>query len=370
MNCVTLFLCGDVMAGRGIDQILAHPSGPGLFEPHIHSAEAYVRLAEARTGPMPRRVAFAYVWGDARRELERMAPDARIINLETAVTASEDAWPRKDIHYRMHPANVSILTAARIDCCALANNHVLDWGYEGLTETLDTLHGAGIRTAGAGQDIIEAAAPAFIELAGRGRVVVFSFGTESSGVGQAWAADESRPGVNRLEDLSAESVRDIAAQVHAIKQATDVVVVSIHWGANFDFRIPAQQRRFAHGLIQSAGVDVVHGHSSHHVKGIEVYREKLILYGAGDFINDYEGIGGHEEYRSDLALMYFPVVDLATGKLVQLAMVPTQPRRFCVNRAPEEGIRWLEDTLNRESQGLGASVERRPENTFLLRLAA
>jgi poly-gamma-glutamate capsule biosynthesis protein CapA/YwtB (metallophosphatase superfamily) len=91
MNCVTLFLCGDVIAGRGIDQILAHPSGPRLFEPHIHSAEAYVRLAEARTGPMPRRVAFAYVWGDARRELERMAPDARIINLETAVTASEDA---------------------------------------------------------------------------------------------------------------------------------------------------------------------------------------------------------------------------------------------------------------------------------------
>jgi poly-gamma-glutamate synthesis protein (capsule biosynthesis protein) len=236
-----------------------------------------------------------------------------------------------------------------------------------LTETLNTLHGAGIRTAGAGHDDIEAATPAFIELAGRGRVVVFAFGTESSGVGQDWAADKGRPGVNRLKDLSAKSVRTIGAQVHAVKRANDVVVVSIHWGANFDFRIPKAHRVFAHRLIESAGVDVVHGHSSHHVKGIEVYREKLILYGAGDFINDYEGIRGHEEYRGDLALMYFPVVDAATGRLVRLTMTPAQRRRFCVHRAPEEGIRWLRDTLSRESQGLGVSMVWQPDATFPLR---
>lgn len=367
MKCITLFLCGDVMAGRGVDQILPHPSRPHLFESYVHSAQSYVNLAEVRAGPIPRSVEFAYIWGDALPEFERMGSHARIINLETAVTTSENAWPEKGIHYRMHPANVPILIAAKIDCCALANNHVLDWGYPGLTETLNTLHGAGIRTAGAGQDDTEAAAPAFIELAGGGRVVVFAFGTQSSGVGHDWAADKGRPGVNLLKDLSTNSVRAIAAQVRAVKQAADVVVASIHWGANFDFNIPAQQRAFAHGLIESAGVNVVHGHSSHHVKGIEVYQEQLILYGAGDFINDYEGIGGHTAYRGDLALMYFPVVDLATGRLVQLAMTPTQTRRFCVNRAPEEGIRWLEDTLTRECQGLGARVERQPDNTFLLR---
>jgi poly-gamma-glutamate capsule biosynthesis protein CapA/YwtB (metallophosphatase superfamily) len=72
------------------------------------------------------------------------------VNLETALTASEDAWPGKGIHYRTGPENGRALAAAGIDCCALANNHVLDWGYAGLAETLRTLAALGIRHAGAG----------------------------------------------------------------------------------------------------------------------------------------------------------------------------------------------------------------------------
>jgi len=168
---VTLFLCGDVMTGRGIDQILPHPSKPQLYEPYMRSALGYVEIAERATGPIRRPVDFPYVWGDALAELDRVRPDARIINLETAVTAAEDAWPGKGIHYRMHPANVPCISAAKIDCCVLANNHVLDWGYRGLAETLDALRGAGMRTAGAGRDEAEAAAPAAIELPGKGRVL-------------------------------------------------------------------------------------------------------------------------------------------------------------------------------------------------------
>lgn len=370
MSCITLFLGGDVMLGRGIDQIMAHPNRPHLFESYVRSAKDYVSLAEARSGPLPECVPFDYVWGDALRELERVSPDARIINLETAVTCSEDAWPGKGIHYRMHPANAPVLSAAKIDCCALANNHVLDWGYRGLTETLNTLRAAVIHTAGAGQDEVEAATPARIELAGGGSVLIFAFATDSSGVSEDWAAVGGRAGVNRLKDLSADSVRAIAAQVHTVRQPADIVVVSIHWGANFDFGIPMSQRHFARGLIDSAAADVVHGHSSHHVKGIEVYRDKLILYGAGDFINDYEGITGEEAYRGDLALMYFPTLDPATGKLVELSMTPTQTRRFCINRAPQEGVQWLEETLNRESRPLGAGVRRCADDTFVLRALA
>src|SRR5512145_2882467 len=117
---VTLFLCGDVMTGRGVDQILPHPSKPRLFEPYVTSAVTYVELAERAVGPIPRPVGFDYVWGDALAELRRVRPDARIVNLETSVTRSNEAWPDKGIHYRMHPANVPCLTAAGIDCCALA----------------------------------------------------------------------------------------------------------------------------------------------------------------------------------------------------------------------------------------------------------
>lgn len=114
------------MTGRGIDQILPHPVDPRLYEPWVTDAREYVGLAERANGPVPRPVDFAYVWGDALAELDAAAPDLRIVNLETAVTRNDEPWLGKGINYRMHPENVACLAAARLDCCTLANNHVLD----------------------------------------------------------------------------------------------------------------------------------------------------------------------------------------------------------------------------------------------------
>jgi poly-gamma-glutamate capsule biosynthesis protein CapA/YwtB (metallophosphatase superfamily) len=365
---VTLFLCGDVMTGRGVDQILPHPGSRELYEPAVNSAVTYVELAERSAGPIPRPVDFAYVWGDTAAELARAKADVRIVNLETAVTTSAAPWPRKGIHYRMHPANAPCLTAARIDCCALANNHVLDWGRAGLAQTLDTLHQAGIRTAGAGSDAAEAWAPAVLDATDAGRVLVFGFGERSSGIFGEWAASADRSGVALLDDLSERTAEAIAARIGAAKRAGDVAVASIHWGDNWGFEVLPQQRAFARRLVDAGSVDVVHGHSSHHVKGIEVYRDRPILYGCGDYLNDYEGIGGYGEFRGDLGLMYFPQLDAATGHLVRFALTPTRIRRFRVERAPEEAQRWIVAVLNREGRRLGGTrVEREPDGTFVLR---
>src|SRR6266550_4542307 len=106
---VRLFLCGEVMCGRGIDQVLAHPCSPEICEHYVRSAEGYVLLAEQANGPIPRRNGSSYVWGAALGQLERMQPDARIINLETAVTRSHDR-ANKGINYRVSPEkNVSRL---------------------------------------------------------------------------------------------------------------------------------------------------------------------------------------------------------------------------------------------------------------------
>lgn len=365
-RAITLFLCGDVMTGRGIDQILPHPGKPHLYEPYLRTATAYVRLAETKTGPIARPVDYAYIWGDALPELARAGVDARIINLETSITSAEDPWPGKEIHYRMHPDNVPCLTAGGIHCCALANNHVLDWGYQGLAETVGTLHRAGIHTAGAGRNAAEAAAPAIIEVPGKGRVIVFAFGGESSGVPRDWAAQEERAGVNFLRDLSIQTAEAIARQVSAVKRPGDIVIASIHWGGNWGFDIPAEQRAFAHRLIDAAAVDAVHGHSSHHIKGIEVYRDKLILYGCGDFLNDYEGIDGYDAYRGDLALMYFPTFDPASGRLLGLVMTPTRTRRFRVTRATGADARWLQATLAHEGRELGTRPLQQPGGAFTL----
>jgi poly-gamma-glutamate synthesis protein (capsule biosynthesis protein) len=368
---VKLFLCGDVMTGRGIDQILPHPGDPRLFESHVRSAVEYVALAEQASGPVPRCVSFEYVWGDALARLEGARPDVRIVNLETAITTSREAWPDKAIHYRMHPANTPCLTVAGIDCCVLANNHVLDWGRRGLKETLVTLHAASLRTAGAGADESEAGAPAIIEAPSAGiRVLVVSVALPSSGVPRVWRATRERAGVNWVPDLSAGSVATIGRQIERVRQARDVVVLSIHWGGNWGYAISPQERQFAHELIERAGVDLVHGHSSHHPKGIEVHERRLILYGCGDLLNDYEGICGYGAFRPELGLMYFPMLDAGSGELCQLMMIPMRVGCLRLNTVKRDEGAWLAATLDRECQHLGTRVVIEPDEMLSLRWAS
>jgi poly-gamma-glutamate capsule biosynthesis protein CapA/YwtB (metallophosphatase superfamily) len=352
---ICVFLCGDVMTGRGIDQVLPHPGDPRLHESYVRDARQYVRLAESVNSPIPRPVDFAYIWGDALGELQRAGTDARIVNLETSITSSEDAWPGKRIHYRMHPRNIGCLMAARIDCCCLANNHVLDWGYAGLAETLQTLDRAGIARAGAGEDAAEAAAPAALDVPGKGRVLVFSLGSITSGIPREWGATSERPGVNLLEDLSEETGRRVASQIHQAKRPGDVTVASIHWGGNWGYEIPKEQVRFAHRLVEE-GVDIVHGHSSHHAKAMEVYRDRLILYGCGDFLDDYEGISGHEAFRDDLRLIHLVRLEPLQGRLVEARLVPVQARRFRLNHASAADANWLRDRLNRHGVPFGTHL--------------
>jgi poly-gamma-glutamate capsule biosynthesis protein CapA/YwtB (metallophosphatase superfamily) len=252
---LTVFLCGDVMTGRGIDHALPHPSHPRIHEPSVTDAGEYVRLAEAANGPIPRPVGFSYIWGAA----------------------------------------------------------------------LD----------------------------------------ESSGIPSSWAATNDRPGIDVLPDLSETTATGIVQRVRAVKRARDVVVASIHWGSNWGYEVPAGQQRFARRLLDG-GVDIVHGHSSHHVRPIEVYRGKLILYGCGDFLNDYEGITGYDEFRDDLTLMYFATLQPETGRLVSRRMTPMQIRNLRVNRAAPQDAEWLGHTLARISRAFGARVNLTADGTLAL----
>lgn len=352
---LTLFLAGDVMTGRGIDQILPHPSRPDIYERWMGDARGYVTLAEKVSGPIPRRVDPAYIWGDALEELARVAPAARIVNLETSVTRSDDHWPGKGINYRMHPGNVGCLQAAALDVCVLANNHVLDYGYVGLRETLATLHHAGIRTAGAGIDRAEARRPAVVPIADDVRLLVYAVGCLDSGIPPTWAAGESRPGVDLVDDLSEGTADAIVGRVEVTRRPGDLVIVSVHWGGNWGYTVPAAHTRFAHRLIDG-GVHLVHGHSSHHPRPLEIYRDRLILYGCGDLLDDYEGIAGYEDFRNDLALLYFPTLDAPTGALLRLDMTPMQRRRLQLCRAAGRDGRWMAETLSACSAPFGCTL--------------
>ncbi|MGD8325037.1 MAG: CapA family protein [Gammaproteobacteria bacterium] len=363
---LNIFLAGDVMTGRGIDQILPHPSEPTLYESYIRDARRYVALAEQTNGPIRRPVGFPYIWGDALATLRRIEPDVRIVNLETSITRSDSYWKGKGINYRMHPDNMACLTAAGLDCCVLANNHVLDWGFAGLSETLNSLQMAGLRTSGAGENAAEARAPAVINLPRGIRVLVFAFGAASSGIPDAWAAGRETPGVNPLPDRPAVAQAQIADVISAYRRPGDIVVASIHWGDNWGYHIPPAQRALARGLIERAEVDVIHGHSSHHAKGIEIHRGRPIIYGCGDFINDYEGISGYPEYRSDLRLAWFVELDVAGAGLTRLSVVPFRTQRLQLHIAADSDIEWVRAMLERECEPFGVGIERMRHDTLYL----
>lgn len=350
-----LFLAGDVMIGRGIDQVQRHSVDPVLYEDYLRSAEGYVELAERASGPIPRPVGPAYVWGDALEVISDANVDGRIANLETTMTTSLAAQPAKEVLYRAHPHNVAILQAARLDCVALANNHALDWGTDGLLETLDTLRSAGIAVAGAGRSPAEAEAPVVID--GQiSRVIVVAFASTTSGTPAGWKAGPDSPGLAVVDGWSTSACERIRVVLEVLRQPGDVVVASVHWGSNWGYGIPSGQQRLAHALVDEAGVDMVFGHSSHHPRPIEIYRDRLIIYGTGDLITDYEGIGGYEEFHNALVLGWFVEVDQASGRTVGLTMAPFKSRRFRLERVSPDDAAWLAAVLDRHSRPLGLRV--------------
>ncbi|CUU56972.1 poly-gamma-glutamate synthesis protein (capsule biosynthesis protein) [Parafrankia irregularis] len=369
---VTLFLCGDVMLGRGVDQILPHPGDPHLSEPLVRDARTYVGMAEAANGPVTRPVGFGWPWGEALSVFDEVRPDVRVVNLETSITRCDDADPSKLVHYRMNPANLPCLAAARPDVCALANNHVLDFGRAGLVETLDALSATGLTVAGAGVRLDEAHRPAAVGIGAGQRVVVFSLGTPSSGVPPTWAATAARPGVDVVPDFSEAAAAEVTARVRRVKHPADLVVASIHWGSNWGYGVSDEQIGFAHRLIDG-GVDIVHGHSSHHPRPVEVYRDRLVLYGCGDFVNDYEGITGYEQYRDDLRLAYFVSFDVDASdtsdtSLAGLRIVPLRARRMRLEHAEHADTVWLRTLLERISGGFGTRFAGPPRDPLIDRL--
>ncbi len=351
-----IFLCGDVMTGRGIDQVMPYPSDPIIYESYLKNAKKYIEIAEQKNGVIQKPVNYSYIWGDVLDEIKDVNTDVRIINLETSVTTSNDYWKNKGINYRMHPKNIACLSSAHIDFCSLANNHVLDWGYSGLEQTLETLKKEDLKFSGAGLNVEEAEKPAIFRIYDKTRLIVLSFGLQSSGIPYSWQATEDKPGVSLLADLSATTVQEIKSKISKVKLPGDIVDFSIHWGGNWGYEISFDQIDFAHRLIDEAAVDIIHGHSSHHAKAIEVYKGKPVIYGCGDFINDYEGINGHEAFRGDLSLMYFISMDNRLRKLDKFKMTPVQIKNFRVNRASPEDSRWLKEMLNREGRQFNFDV--------------
>lgn len=265
----------------------------------------------------------AYPWGDTLSLFQQA--DVRLCNLECALSDRGAPWSAtpKVFHFRSDAKNVETLTAARIDAVSLANNHALDFDYEGLFQTMGTLRGAGIRYAGAGTTLAEASAPAVWTVKGHTLGLLACTDNEP-----AWEATDERPGVwyvpTTLEEPRATRLLEA---VRKTKSAVDLLIVSAHWGPNWGYDPPAEHIPFAHALID-AGADVIFGHSGHVIRGIELYRDKPILYCAGNFIDDYRV---DDIERNDQSCVF--VVEIEGAAISRLLLYPTVIRAFQARRA-------------------------------------
>jgi poly-gamma-glutamate capsule biosynthesis protein CapA/YwtB (metallophosphatase superfamily) len=276
---ITLALTGDVMLGRGVNETL----------PDVRPEEP---------------------WGDVLPLLD--SADLRIINLECAITEHKRPWSRtpKVFHFRADPLAIEVLRAAGVDACSLANNHTLDFEERGLLDSLAHLEAAGIRYAGAGRNLEEAARPALVK---KGVALVAFTDNEPP-----FAAGPDKPGTNYLP-VSVEPgvLRRVEEAVGSAREAgANTVVFSNHWGPNMVERPREIFRRFARAVVDR-GADVYYGHSAHVFQGVEIYRGKPILYDTGDFIDDY---AVDPKLRNDRSFLF--LVGVEGGDLRHLELFP------------------------------------------------
>jgi poly-gamma-glutamate synthesis protein (capsule biosynthesis protein) len=312
---VTLAIAGDVMLGRLVNDMLRE-----------------------------------HGWGHPWQKVAPLlwSADAFLVNLECALTPRVVRWHDghyKPFHFRADPGAVETLRQGRVDFASLANNHICDFGPDGLLDTIAALDGAGIAHAGAGRDLTAARAPAVLNVRGV-RVAVVAFADYP----EAWAATEA-PGLNFIGlPAREEAFEPIAAEIAAARSGADLVVFSIHWGPNMRERPPEEFRHFAHRVID-AGATVFWGHSAHLVQGIEFRDRGVILYDTGDFVDDY---AVDEHLRNDLGALF--LVHVRPGAVDRVELVPVRIGWMQVDRAIGEDREWFLNRLELLNRELGTAV--------------
>jgi poly-gamma-glutamate synthesis protein (capsule biosynthesis protein) len=298
---LTLAFAGDLMLGRMVDHTIATRG-------------------------------FAYPWGDVLPVRDRA--DLFLANLECAFTVSSDRWfdgREKAFYFRADPSVVETLRLGRVDFVSLANNHAGDYGHAGLLETVRTLDDAGIAHAGAGATGRAAAAPAYLTSNGV-RVGIVAFADHP----REWAATDQSPGINYTTvDVAPAAFARARSAIDEARRNADIVVFSIHWGPNMRARPTRAFQAFARQVID-AGAHIFWGHSAHVVQGIELWNRGVILYDAGDFIDDY---AVDAALRNDLSALF--LVHIAPAGNVEIELLPVQIDNMQVNAARGAAREWF-----------------------------
>lgn len=300
------------------------------------------RVSDAPRGGL----APAEIWGDLRPRM--LATDAMIGNLEGPITthpARFDRW--KAFYFRADLLALDALKAGNFKCLALANNHMIDYGAEGMFDTRKHLEAAGIAFAGAGADPDQAMKPALFT-AGQVRIGFISI----TNVFPAFGAKADRPGTNywRIR-TDRQTVGRLAGLIYDLRRAgAELIILSVHWGPNYRWWPPQRYKAFARRAID-LGVDIVHGHSAHVFQAVEFRGKGVILYDTGAYIDDLPVFLG---FRTDHSFLF--LVEAGPGMTPSLRMVPAKLSPARVNMAKGDDAATIRSTMIRRCRGYAVDI--------------
>lgn len=306
-NTIIIGFGGDTMLGRGVNEKL--------------STENY-----------------KYPWGDVLPLLKNN--DLNIVNLETTLTTSKSKV-EKVFNFKADPDRVKVLEEGNIGIVNLANNHILDFDIEGMAETIEVLDHAGIEHTGAGNNIFEATRPVMVNVKGL-KIGILGY-TDNE---PDWSA-KNGPGTNYIK---VGNITKVKREVASIRNKVDILIVSIHWGPNMREKPSPDYVKFAHQIID-LGVDIIHGHSAHIFQGVEIYKNGLIMYDTGEFVDDY---AVDPRLRNDRSFIFICKVN--KNGVIELELIPTFISNMQVNLANEENRNWCMERMRALSSKFDTEV--------------
>lgn len=236
--------------------------------------------------------------------------DFRILNLETTITNYTESAETKSYIFRSEPESISLLDYLGINLAVLGNNHTMDMGKIGLDDTISNLREYGISSVGAGKNLSNAVSPYYFSL----RNITFAVLSCSEIGTDSLFAKENSPGVCLLNSK-------LYNAIHEAKNKADHVIVSVHWGLEYDPLPQPKQSSMARAFID-AGASVVVGHHPHVPQGVELYKNGVIVYSLGNFL-----FGSYNYYQTDNYIAGF-LFNSITKKLETLQIIPINGRYY------------------------------------------
>lgn len=283
-----------------------------------------------RIEQMAMKGSFDNVFKDIIEEFQNN--DLNVTDLECPLTTATTARPKTGPHQKAHPDGIKLLKHAGIELAATANNHIMDYGAKGFTETMEVCKINGIETIGTGKNQKEASAPYFLSAKNK-RTAILNYADN-----EFLSTPDGMFTANPVDPVNCFN------KISELRKESDFIIVIVHAGNEF-YELPSPRTKNLYRFLVDSGADAVISHHTHAFSGYEVYKSKPIFYGLGNFLYDWPG-KTHTNWNSGYA------VRLLLSEKIDFEIIPfTQnnetPGIFRLNNEETNAFEKKMDSLNR-----------------------